>query len=575
MRKNHLKRGMAVLLSAAMAATMLAGCGGGDAETDANANNDNNAEANNDNQADNDADADAANDDVEDTSAADNADAPAGDYTDYSAGFPENVTIQIPVYDRAFEGWNVTDNYYTQWVQKEFGDKYNVTVEYVAIGRTTEVADYMQMIAAGTAPDIIMHYDMPQAVNYYGEGALQPLDLDEIAYYAPTYYSKLADTIATYGSLDGQNMFFFAERNAIYYNWVTLIRQDWLDQVGAAMPTNLDELEEVGRKWKEAGLGTLGALLVQNSFTYMYPYFDDSISTEDYAKYLDLNVAPFTWKPTEDYLRRLNAQYNEGILDQNFYLKDEDAKWKAAFVAGEVGTYSFYINSSTDVITSLLANDANAKVSVMDTGAGSPSGKAYYYEYPPYGMIMGINSTTSDEERAAVWMFLDWMIQPENLTFFQNGPEGEAYELVDGVPTAKADYEGEAKRSQNNNKDYWCLVQEVVDLGDEELNYKANLATLAPAGYEDLIKASYDYNVAQADNGIVTPIFTKVIAASSDNAEALKADWKEFCVDCITCKPDEFDAKYAEHCQTYLDDGYQAILDEKTAAFSAGDYIAN
>ena len=28
----------------------------------------------------------------------------AGSFTDYSAGFPENVTIKIPVYDRGFEG---------------------------------------------------------------------------------------------------------------------------------------------------------------------------------------------------------------------------------------------------------------------------------------------------------------------------------------------------------------------------------------------------------------------------------------------------------------------------------------
>ena len=54
-------------------------------------------------------------------------------YTDYSNGFPENVTIKIPVYDRSFEDWDPVNNYYTQWIQKEFGDKYNVTVQYVSI----------------------------------------------------------------------------------------------------------------------------------------------------------------------------------------------------------------------------------------------------------------------------------------------------------------------------------------------------------------------------------------------------------------------------------------------------------
>ena len=146
---------------------------------------------------------------AEETPAAEAAEA-GGDYADYSAGFPEQVTIQIPVYDRAFEGWNVTDNYYTQWIQSEFGNKYNVKVEYVAIGRTTEVQDMMQLIAAGNAPDIIFHYDMPQAVNYYDEGAIQPVDTNEIAYYAPNYYEKMADTISKYGTLNGENAFFFA-----------------------------------------------------------------------------------------------------------------------------------------------------------------------------------------------------------------------------------------------------------------------------------------------------------------------------------------------------------------------------
>ena len=91
-----MKKTLALGMAAAMTATLLAGCGGSA------------------------------------SSAASTAES-TGSYTDYSAGFPENVTIQIPVYDRGFEGWNPTDNYYTKWIQSEFGDKYNVTVKYVAI----------------------------------------------------------------------------------------------------------------------------------------------------------------------------------------------------------------------------------------------------------------------------------------------------------------------------------------------------------------------------------------------------------------------------------------------------------
>ncbi|MDR3052090.1 MAG: hypothetical protein LBU67_10305 [Oscillospiraceae bacterium] len=82
----------------------------------------------------------------------------------FAGASAENVTIKIPVYDRGFEGWNVTDNYFTQWIQDEFGTPNGITVQFVAITRTAEVQDYMQMLAAGNAPDIIFHYDMPQVV---------------------------------------------------------------------------------------------------------------------------------------------------------------------------------------------------------------------------------------------------------------------------------------------------------------------------------------------------------------------------------------------------------------------------
>lgn len=494
-------------------------------------------------------------------------------YTDYSNGFTNNVTIQIPVYDRAFEGWDVVNNYYTQWIQKNFGDKYNVTVEYVAIGRSTEVADYMQLLAAGKAPDIIYHYDMPQAVNYYNEGAMQALDVEEIAYYAPTYYNNMKDTMSEYGQLDGQNVFFFAARNAIYYNWVTLIRQDWLDAVNKDMPTNLDELNAVAAAWKDAGLGTLGGSLLTKSFTYDYPFRGESVDPKELALYSDLNVAPLTWESSKAYLKNLNYEYNNGLIDPEFYLKSEDADVKAAFVAGKTGTYSFYISSSTDVISSLLANNPDAKLSVLSGTAGVPEGShQYYYQYPPYGMIMGMNSKSTAEERAAVWMFLEWMSQKENLFFLQNGVEGENYNLDEyGIAVPVADFAGESKRSNNNNKDYWCLVQEVVDYGNDDLNYKANLTSLAPAGYEYLVEESYNYAKETAQYGLINAIFSKTIESTSEYAADLNALWQELYVDLATCSPEEFDSKYEAACQEYLDAGYQEILDEKQALIDAGN----
>lgn len=552
MRKQT-KRAAAIVMAAAMTTTLLAGCGGSGSSA-------------------------AASESAESTTseASTGEAAASGSYTDYSAGFPERVTIQIPVYDRGFENWNVADNYYTQWVQQEFGEKYNVDVEYVAISRSNEVTDYMQMIAAGTAPDIIMHYDMPQAVSYYDEGAMQDIDYDELAFYAPTYWAKMQETIETYGTIDDHQAFIFAERDPYYYNWVTLIRKDWCDQVGMEVPTTWEELQEVLAAWQEAGLGTYNHELIIGSFTYFYPWIEEGTTDEELALYLDLNVAPFTWSATENYLRAFNEMYNAGTLDPNFYLTTDDAMEKGKFVSGECGTYSFYMSNGTDVFTSLLANDPDAEVAILNS---TPSIVAegytpYYYEYPSYGMIMGINSQSTDEERAAVYMFLEWLSQPENLTYMQYGVEGETYTVgEDGINTLVADYTGEAALSQNQNKDYWCLVVESITYGDEEMDLTANKSLLAPAGYEDLIQQSYDMCKANEDAGLISPIFTSVVESSADYTADLKALWQEAYVACITAAPEDFDATYEEYCQEYLDAGYQDILDEKQELIDAGSVI--
>ena len=82
-----MKKTLALGMAAAMTATLLAGCGGSSSSAASSAA------------------ASTAESTASSTAAASTAES-TGSYTDYSAGFPENVTIQIPVYDRGFENWN-------------------------------------------------------------------------------------------------------------------------------------------------------------------------------------------------------------------------------------------------------------------------------------------------------------------------------------------------------------------------------------------------------------------------------------------------------------------------------------
>jgi len=498
---------------------------------------------------------------------------PAG--TDYSQGFPEKVTIEIPVYDRAFEGWNVADNYYTRWVQKEFGDKYNVEVKYVPISRSNEVQDFQQLLAAHKAPDIIFHYDMPQQIAYYSEGVLQEIDWEEIKTYAPTYWSKLGATIEQYGIINDEQIFFFAERPDAD-NFTTLIRKDWVEKVGMKVEdlTTLEKMNELLAKWKDAGLGTLGGTLTRNNYTYSYGFRDWPIDEKERALYSDLSVADFTTSATEGWLRNLNFQYNNGLIDREFYLRDDENKAKAEFVAGRTGTFGSYITSNSDVISATLANNPEAEFAILPPGSGVPEGKVPQGRaYWPFGFIMGINHETPELERIAVWMFLEWMIQPDNLFFLQNGVEGENYTLdAEGIPQKVADFAGESKLSNNNNKDYWALVIEGVVYEDPAVNKISQIRNWAPPGYEYLVEDLLKYREETAPYRTPDALFTEVVETVAEYKADLNELFQELYIKVATAPVDQFDAEYEKAKQIFLDAGYQEILDEKQKIIDAGNY---
>ena len=284
--------------------------------------------------------------------------------------------------------------------------------------------------------------------------------------------------------------------------------------------------------FKDAGLGVENAPLITKSFTYFYNWIPEGTSDDELAQYLDLNVAPFTWTATKNYLQDMNEKYNAGIVDPEFYLTTDDTLAKGKFVSGQCATYSFYMSSGTDVFSSLLANDPNAEVAVMgSTASGTVADgfTAHYYEYPSYGMIMGINANATAEERAATYMFLDWMSQPDNLKYLQ--------------------------------------------YGDEAADLQANKTTLAPAGYDWVVQDAYDLQKKGESGGIITPIFSKAVQATTEYSADLNSLWQEAYVDCVTCSPDEFESKYEEYCQEYLDAGYQEILDEKASLIADGNVL--
>ena len=247
--------------------------------------------------------------------------------------FEETVTITVPVYDRAKAGYPaVDDNYWTQWIQKEFGDKYNIDVNYVAIPRGDVMTKYSMLIAAKETPTIMMEYDYPKVAQWATDGAMQPIDLEAFAAVAPTYYGKMVENNQLgYTAMNGENYFVLSERPYFNtnYTYYTFVRMDWLRAVGYDhVPASYAEQVDAINKIIEAGLtdqAPLGLGVPSAAYVANFSYHDADLNEAEWAQHCSLGTASMTWKPTERMLKRLNAEYNMGWYSSEFDLAENTA----------------------------------------------------------------------------------------------------------------------------------------------------------------------------------------------------------------------------------------------------------
>lgn len=483
--------------------------------------------------------------------------------------YSEQVELKIPVYDRGTQGQApVDDNYWTNYIQTNFGDKHNIKVTFVPITRNDDVAVFNRLLAAGEEPDIIFTYDYPVAMEFYSKGALQEINEEDFKKYAPTYYEYTADT-QKYGKLDDK-MYFFAATRPDFDSYVKLIRTDWLEKCGLDMPKNREEYYEMLKAFKANNLGGEGTIpdtkVLGNAYYANYDFRDYPMDEKEKALYSDISVASLPYEATKEQLKWDNKLYNEGLVSPNFYLDTDSSQALADFTSGKAGTYEGYLPNQL-LFQTLAENCPEAKVDVLAAYDPPTAGRKYW----GFGMLSGISARCEHPE--AVMMYLEWMVQDENLFVLQNGVEGKTYNMEGDIPMLVTDYTGEERLMNGTNKDLWCLVTESVDYGSEEANKEVQKHTYTPAGYEYLIDEIYAKAEANKPYLYEDTLFTTQITSLSTYKADLLEKWKTYYTDLVTCKPEEFDAKYEQYCTEYLNAGYQAILDEKEKAYDAGQYL--
>ena len=229
--------------------------------------------------------------------------------------FEKTVTLQIPVYDRGYK-LSVQENYWVDWIQANFGDKWNVKMEFIPITRSAVEADYDLLASRQALPTIMMEYDYPKVSRWANDGYLVPVDLDYFKSIAPTYYAAMEKNgHLTYTAIAGEDYFVMAERPyaATSVNWVNFYRMDWLKAVGYDhIPIGREEYKDAMLKIKAAGLAEYpggGASFAANTGFQVYNTRSLPMSELEWAMYGDFSIPAMGWAPAKEAVRRANEDY--------------------------------------------------------------------------------------------------------------------------------------------------------------------------------------------------------------------------------------------------------------------------
>ena len=214
----------------------------------------------------------------------------------------------------------------------------NVNIDWTVVcGSGDEIqAQYLAMLASGNYPDIIQWQHNNSYVGgvsqLYKDGIIIELN-DVIDKYMPNYKKLLEENPHVAKTLmdeEGRYLYFTVinplnsdlEKVAVTW-WGLMMRQDWLDNVGATVPTTIDEWYEVLTLFKEGDpngngesdeipfdAGSLGINLFMPAFGFQSGmYIDPETGKVAYGQYTE-NFKSF--------LETMNKWYAEGLIGNVF-----------------------------------------------------------------------------------------------------------------------------------------------------------------------------------------------------------------------------------------------------------------
>lgn len=447
-------------------------------------------------------------------------------------------------------------------------EKFNIEFEWIPCTYAELTQTLSNLYAADDLPDFFFSVAGIQNTLYRSfieEGLVHDLTPWIESGNYPNLEAYLATDTFDWEKIDGKWYGIPRYYESVYPSGIWY-RQDWLDKLGLAVPTTVEEFADVLKAVVAAdpdGTGTQGLsitngpvhdMMVAFTGTNGWQYYEDTGLVEDVI------VRPgyrawLTW---------LNDLYESGALDPDI-LTSVDQYHTEKFAAG--GTFACHYNIDANIFNpyydTLLQSYPEAEMKILPPLTG-PAGTYAATGGDYFDGCMGISSKVPAETVEAILAMCDYLVSEEGRTMAEYGLEGVHYTVdADGKKVrVEAGFEADIANCSN----IWALgVHRVNQLIE---GYFSRGVRPTVQRY-DLLSAAYQANYdATPSSRANTAAFT------SDN----KVDFESSVADCAAIWRTDFimgnrDIENDNDWNAYLSEletaGYYLIQDDLNAWYAA------
>lgn len=390
--------------------------------------------------------------------------------------------------------------------------------------------DKLNLIMSGGEPYdvVIMPNQRNVYANYAANGALVDL-APLIEKYAPNVDSKVSKTGMDILKIN-DTQYGIPNTSAAGVGSSIIIRKDWLDKLGLAMPETIDDFVEILSAFKEKNPsgnegGTVPFVLAAGHVAT--PNLQGAFGLANECADVDGELVMNVMRPEfKAYIRFMQNLYNKGLIDQEFAtLKAANAKER--FNSGKAGAMVLNYYDIDTIQKTLSKIDPDAVVEYIPLLKNAAGESQVAYNANTIDKIVFIPKSAKHPEDAMKW--INAKLDDEIFKNLSIGEEGVHYEMKDGVyyPILPIFYEERNASSiyltgvdENVYPLYWQArvrkddsIFKAWDYINNSESYNANKVS-SPLEKAPYIKA-YDNNI-QALNTSLYDFMAKTISSSTD-----------------------------------------------------------